>query len=70
MASDLTYAEAQAALTSIDDRQRQVIAEIGMPRGYWWAVAAGWVALGVVVDLGNPWATGVATLLFGAAHAA
>jgi hypothetical protein len=32
------------------------------------SVAVSWVALGVVADLGHPWATTAATLLFGAAH--
>lgn len=30
----------------------------------------GWVALGIVTDLGHAWATAAATLLFGAVHSA
>lgn len=37
---------------------------------YWWGLALGWMALGVVIDLGNAWATAAATLVFGATTAA
>jgi hypothetical protein len=47
-----------------------VIAEIDMPRWYWWGLAAGWVGLGILADLDHPWLTLVVTLGFGAAHAA
>lgn len=40
-----------------------------MPRWYWWGLAIGWVALGVLTDLEHPWLTAVATLVFGAVHA-
>ena len=66
--NDISEADARLALGSIEQRRRQVIAEIDMPRWYWWGVALGWVALGVVADIGNAWATAAATLVFGAVH--
>jgi hypothetical protein len=69
MPQDISDSEAQLALSSIEQRRRQVIAEIDMPRWYWWGLAAGWVALGILADLDHPWVTLVATLCFGAAHA-
>ena len=55
MANDITDAEARLALRSIEERRRQVIAEIDMPRWYWWGLALGWIGLGFVTDLGHPW---------------
>jgi hypothetical protein len=66
----MTESEARAALLSIDDRRRQVLQEVDMPGWYWWAVAAGWVAIGLLTDFGPSWASGVGTFLFGASHAA
>ena len=70
MASEISDGDAQLALSSIDLRRRQVIAEVDMPWWYWWGVALGWVGLGVVSDIGNVWAGVGATLAFGAAHSA
>lgn len=61
--------EARAALAAADRAQRQVAAEVGLPRGYWWAMAAGWIALGVIGAFGPWWLITIATLLFGAGHA-
>jgi hypothetical protein len=47
-----------------------VIAEIDMPRWYWLGLAAGWIGLGLIADLGPGWLMIAATLTFGAAHAA
>lgn len=69
MQNDITGTDAQLALGAIEQRRREVIAEIDMPRWYWWGVALGWVALGLVTDLGVAWLTAAATLLFGAVHA-
>jgi FtsH-binding integral membrane protein len=69
MPHDITASEAEQALTSIDYRRGQVLAEVDLPRWYWWGLALGWVALGFVVDLGIAWATAAATLTFGAVHA-
>jgi uncharacterized membrane protein len=41
-----------------------------MPRWYWWGLALGWVALGVIADVADPWVTLIATFLFGAVHSA
>ena len=69
MRSDMTSSDAELALAAIDLRRRQVVAEIDMPSWYWWGVALGWVALGVISDLANAWAGLAATFAFGAAHA-
>jgi len=60
--------QARAALEAVELARSRVAAEVGLPRGYWWAMAAGWVGLGV---LGNvaPWLGGTAATAFGAAHA-
>jgi hypothetical protein len=69
MAQDISDTEARLALSSIEHRRRQVIAEIDMPRWYWWSLAAGWIGLGILADLDHPWLTLAVTLCFGAAHA-
>jgi hypothetical protein len=69
MPQDISDTEAQLALSSIEHRRRQVIAEIDMPRWYWWGLAAGWIGLGILADLDRPWLTLAVTLCFGAAHA-
>src|SRR3954466_11344137 len=35
----------------------------------WWGLALGWIALGVIADLGHGWLTTLATFAFGAVHA-
>jgi hypothetical protein len=69
MSIPIDDAEARFALSSIEERRRQVIAEIDVPRWYWLALAAGWVGLGVISDYAPPWVDIAATVLFGAAHA-
>jgi hypothetical protein len=69
MSIPIDDAEARFALSSIEERRRQVIAEINVPPWYWLALAAGWVALGVISDFAPGWVVIAATLLFGAAHA-
>jgi hypothetical protein len=69
MPQDISDTEARLALSSIEQRRRQVIAEIDMPRWYWWGLAAGWIGLGILADLDQPWLTLTVTLCFGAAHA-
>lgn len=39
------------------------------PLWYWWSLAVGWIVIGVVIDLGRPWITAIATFLFGTMHA-
>jgi hypothetical protein len=68
MASNISEADAELALSTIDVRRRQVIAEVDVPWWYWWLIAAGWVAMGVISDLGIVWASIAAVLAFGAAH--
>jgi hypothetical protein len=47
-----------------------VIDQIGMPRWYWWGLAACWIVLGVLNDVANAWVVAVATVTFGAVHSA
>jgi hypothetical protein len=61
--------EARTALENIEFRRQQIVAMINIPWWYWGSVGLGWIALGAVTDLHNPWATTGGTLLFGAAHA-
>jgi hypothetical protein len=68
MEHPVTPNEARAALDSVDRGRRQVIGEIDLPRWYWFGLALGWVALGVITDLKYPWVTAGATFLFGAVH--
>ncbi len=70
MSTPISETEARLALSSIEQRRQQVIAEINVPAWYWFVLAAGWVALGILADYGPGWATIAGTLLFGAAHAA
>lgn len=64
----ITPDQARAALEAAGRAQRQVTDEVGLPRWYWWAMACGWVALGLLGDFTPAWLVAVATLLFGAAH--
>jgi hypothetical protein len=61
--------EAHFALSSIERRRQQVIAEINVPPWYWFFLAGGWVLLGLLADFAPAWATIAATVLFGAVHA-
>lgn len=60
--------DAADALATVDRAEQQVAREIGLPRIYWWGMAAGWLGLGVLGDLGPAWLLTTATVLFGAAH--
>lgn len=62
--------EAAEALATVERGRREVLREAGVPAWYLWGLAIGWVALGALADAGNPWATGIGTLVFGAVHAA
>ena len=65
-----TNAEARVALHDVERARQRVIDQIGMPRWYWWGLAACWIALGVLNDVANAWIVAVATLVFGAVHSA
>lgn len=69
MEPDVSQQEARAALDAVEHQRRRVIDEIDLPRWYWGGLAGGWVALGVLSDLGNPWVSMGATIAFGALHA-
>ena len=70
MEREISPLEARAALDTIDRDRRLVVDEIDLPHWYWWGLALGWIALGVITDLKHPWVTAAATLLFGAVHSA
>ncbi|AYF75355.1 hypothetical protein D7D52_17440 [Nocardia yunnanensis] len=61
--------QARAALDAAGRARRQVAEEVGLPRGYWWAMGCGWVFLGVIGQFAPGWVVAVATLAFGAGHA-
>ncbi|MBH1937261.1 hypothetical protein I5Q34_23830 [Streptomyces sp. AV19] len=65
---DTASEQARASLDAAERARRQVAEEIGLPRGYWWAMAAGWLVLGVCGAV-LPWLAGIAAGLFGAGHA-
>jgi hypothetical protein len=60
--------EARGALAAVERARRQVAEEVGLPRGYWWAMAAGWLLLGVLGSVAPAWLAGAATAVFGAGH--
>lgn len=63
-----TPADARAALDAVDRATARVADEVGLPRWYWWLLAAGWVFLGVIGDVGPQWLVIAATLGFGVVH--
>lgn len=67
--ADITPDQAGMALEAAERARRRVAAEVGLPRGYWWAMAAGWLLLGVLGSLASPWVAAAATLVFGMGHA-
>jgi len=70
MSEQTSAREARDALDAVAGARREVAREVGLPRAYWWTVAAGWILVGVFSDLNNPWLIGAAPLAFGAGHAA
>ena len=64
-----TEAEARVALRGAEQARQHVIDRIGMPWWYWWGLAACWIALGLLADLGAAWwLVSAATLAVGAGH--
>ncbi|WP_433560803.1 hypothetical protein ACQP1O_24415 [Nocardia sp. CA-151230] len=66
----ITPDQARTTLDAAGRARRQVAEEVGLPRGYWWAMGGGWVVLGVIGDVGPGWPAAVGTLVFGAGHSA
>jgi hypothetical protein len=66
----ITAEEAQSALRTVDRERQRVIEQVDLPGWYWWGLAGGWIALGVIADLKHGWLTTVATFVFGAVHSA
>ncbi|WP_181787038.1 hypothetical protein [Streptomyces phytophilus] len=61
--------QARDALAAAEHARRHVAGEIGLPRGYWWGMAAGWLVLGAGGAVLPWWLTAIATAAFGAGHA-
>lgn len=59
---------ARDALETVGRAQRQVSDEPGLPRWYWWLLAAGWIVLGVLGEFTYAWIVVAATVLFGAGN--
>jgi hypothetical protein len=70
MTNSVTDAEARLALHEVEQGRQRVIEQIGMPRWYWWGLAACWIVLGVLNDVASVWVIAVATVTFGAVHSA
>ena len=70
MTNSIGASDARSALTTVEYSRQQVIAEIDMPRWYWLGLAAAWIGMGVVSDLGPGWLALAAAPVFGAIHAA
>ncbi|MEP9385094.1 hypothetical protein [Nocardioides sp. KR10-350] len=68
MAERIAPDEAREALAAVTGARERMAAEVGLPRLYWWGMAAGWLVLGVAGDVAPEWLAAVATLLFGAGH--
>jgi hypothetical protein len=68
MSHSVTPDEASAALHAVERERRVVIDQVALPTWYWWALAAGWIVLGVIADQKITWLTSVATVAFGAIH--
>ncbi len=68
--SEIAPDDARLALDDIEQRRRQIAAQIDVPARYWWAVAGGWILLGLINETGNVIAGLAATIAFGAVHAA
>ncbi len=64
----ITPADARAALDAVDHARAKVVDEVGLPRWYWWRLAAAWFVLGIVGDLGPQWLAVGATVGFGVIH--
>lgn len=67
---NVTPADARAALDAVERAKAHVADEVGLPRWYWWLLAAGWVAIGVIGDIGPQWLVIGATVGFGVVHSA
>ncbi|MFT3900888.1 MAG: hypothetical protein QM728_11690 [Gordonia sp. (in: high G+C Gram-positive bacteria)] len=65
---DITADQARAALDAADRAQRRVTDEIGLPRLYWWIMAAAWIVLGILGDVGPAAVATGATILFAFGH--
>jgi hypothetical protein len=66
--AEISAEQARAALDLAESARSKVADEVGLPRGYWWALATAWVVLGVLGDIGPAWLATTATIGFGVGH--
>ena len=66
--ADIDPEEALDALESANRARKQMSDEVGLPKGYWWAMAAGWLALGAIAQFCPWWVSVAATVVFGVGH--
>jgi hypothetical protein len=66
--NDDTRTEAHEALDAVERARSSVRNEVGLPRWYWWLLAAGWLVLGVLGDFGPQSLAVGATIAFVLAH--
>lgn len=66
---NITPEQARSALDVAEAARGRVAEEVGLPRWYWWAMAAAWLVLGAIGEFGPAWLATAATVAFGAAHA-
>jgi len=69
MEQHIPPSEARAALEVVERSRRRVIDAVDVPSWYWWGLALGWIALGVIADVGPGWLSAAATFAFGTGHA-
>ncbi|MFT4201004.1 MAG: hypothetical protein QM634_09780 [Gordonia sp. (in: high G+C Gram-positive bacteria)] len=65
---DITADQARAALDAADRAQRRVDDEVGLPRWYWWMMAAAWIVLGVLGDVGPQILATIGSVVFAFGH--
>ncbi len=61
--------QAQDSLAAAQQARQRVANAVGLPRLYWWGMAAGWIILGAIGETRSAWAIAVSTAAFGAIHA-
>lgn len=66
--ANLDHDQAQDALDAARRAQRAVAEQVGLPRAYWWALAAGWLILGLLGDFAPSWVATTATIVFALGH--
>ncbi len=66
--SGIDHNQARNDLEAARRAQQSVADEVGLPRAYWWILAAAWLVLGTLGDVAPSWASTAATVLFAFGH--